>query len=243
MHTTPPTALTDLRVKIFGDGADEESMRSLSALPYIKGFTTNPSLMREAGVTDYAAFAKEVLGFIGDRSISFEVFSDEFDEMERQARLIHSWGTNVYVKIPSSNTRGESTVPLIEKLSSDGISVNATMIITPEQVSRTVAALSPNASAIVSVFAGRAADSGYDAVALMRECKALTAPHAHIELLWASVRELYNLYEAEAVGAEIITVPPAILKKAAGIGSNLDELTLSGVKKFYADGQAAGYSL
>lgn len=233
----------DLRVKLFVDGSNEKDMLALNMFPYIKGFTTNPSLMREAGVEDYESFAKKMLAAIPDKPISFEVFSDDFADIERQARIIGSWGTNVYVKIPSVNTKGESSAPVVKKLSAEGMKLNITMIIRPEEVAIAVDALSADTPSIISVFAGRAADVGVDPLPLMRESKALTSKKTSIELLWASTRELYNIYEAEEVGAEIITVPPSILKKVSGIGEDLKALTLKGVQTFFDDGKAAGYDI
>ena len=238
-----PKKLEELKIQIFSDGAGEADMLALAEKPYIKGFTTNPTLMREAGVEHYEAFAHEILAKIPDKSISFEVFSDDFDEMERQARLIHSWGENVFVKIPSMNTKGESSAALIAKLTGDGINVNATMIIGMPEIRMAADALSPSAKGYISVFAGRAADVGVDPLPLMREAKALLADKPHISLLWASTREVFNIYEAEEAGADIITVPPKILEKAEKVGASLAELTLEGVKRFYEDGKAAGYSL
>ncbi len=235
--------LEDLRVKIFLDGAEKEEMLSRANDPLIKGFTTNPSLMRKAGVTDYVAFAKEMLGAIPEKSISFEVFSDDFADMERQARLIASWGKNVYAKIPSMNTKGESSAPLVKTLSDSGVKLNVTMIIRTEEVRSAVDALNPSVPSIVSVFAGRAADVGIDPMPLMRESKRMTSEKPSIELLWASTRELYNIYEAEEIGAEIITVPPSILKKTSDIGTSLETMTLEGVKTFYEDGKKAGYRI
>lgn len=238
-----PKKIEDLRVKIFVDGAEEASIVELERLPYIKGFTTNPSLMHQAGVTDYTAFAKKTLSEINGKCISFEVFSDDFAEMERQARIIHSWGSNVYVKIPITNTKGESSAPLIQKLSNDGIAVNATMIVTADQVRTVAEVLNADTPAIVSVFAGRIADAGLDPIPTMREAKGILAAKPKAELLWASCRELFNIYQAEEVGCEIITVPPTILKKIDGIGIDLRALSLEGVQKFYEDGKTSGFSL
>ncbi|MGH7174999.1 MAG: transaldolase [Minisyncoccia bacterium] len=238
-----PKKLEELRVQIFSDGAGAADMFALAQMPYIKGFTTNPTLMREAGVENYESFAHEILAKIPDKSISFEVFSDDFTEMERQARLIHAWGENVFVKIPSMNTRGESSAALIKKLTDDGINVNATMIIAPAEIRIAADALSPKAKGYISVFAGRAADAGVDPLPIMRDAKTLLRDKPHISLLWASTRELFNIYQAEEAGADIITVPPSILKKIPGIGTSLETLTHEGVQRFYDDGVAAGYSL
>ncbi|MBI3573561.1 transaldolase [Candidatus Kaiserbacteria bacterium] len=241
MNTAKP--LTELRVKIFADGSAKDEMLALSKVPYIKGFTTNPTLMHKAGVKDYAAFAKEIIAAIPDKPISFEVFSDDFMEMEREARIIGAWGKNVYVKIPIMNTRGQSSAPLVKKLSDGGFKLNVTMILTPAQVRVATEALNAGVSSIISVFAGRAADVGVDPMPIMRESKKMMSAKPSIELLWASTRELYNIYEAEEVGAEIITVPPSILKKIAGIGKGLDAVTLEGVQTFYDDGRTAGYKI
>jgi len=218
-------------------------MVELAKNPLIKGFTTNPTLMRKAGVTDYAAFAKEVLAEIKDRPISFEVFSDDFSEMERQARIIAGWAPNVYVKIPIMNTKGATSFGLVKKLSADGIKMNITAILTAAQVKDILPALSKKVPAIISVFAGRVADTGIDPIPLMQEVKALLAPFPSYELLWASSRELFNIYQAEFAGADIITVTPEILKKTSQIGIDHHELSIQTVKMFYDDGQKVGYTL
>ena len=238
-----PKKIEDLRVKIFGDGAHSEDMLAMAEKPFIKGFTTNPSLMRAAGVTDYVAFAKDILTKITDKPISFEVFSDDFTEMERQARIISAWGENVYVKIPVTNTKGESSNPLVEKLSHEGLKLNVTAILTTEQVTGVAQALSPDTAAIISVFAGRIADTGIDPLPIMRACKSAMLERPKAELLWASCRETFNIYEAEDVAADIITVPYNILNKLHEIGLDLTQYSLDGVKTFYADGQAAGFTI
>lgn len=238
-----PKSFEELRIKIFADGADKQSMVELAKDPLIKGFTTNPTLMRKAGVVDYAGFAKEVLAEIKDKPVSFEVFSDDFPEMERQARLIASWAPNVYVKIPIMNTKKESAASLIKKLAADGIHLNVTAVLTLAQVKDTIAALSPKVPAIISVFAGRIADTGIDPIPVMREAKALMNGTPTYELLWASPRELLNIYHAEEVGADIITVTPEILKKGSMIGLDHHELSYQTVKMFYDDGQKVGYTL
>jgi len=235
--------LSELDIKIFADGADKASMLSAAKDPVIKGFTTNPTLMRKAGVVDYAAFAKEVLAEIKDKPLSFEVFSDDFAEMERQARIIAGWAPNVYVKIPIMNTKSATSFDLIKKLAADGIKINVTAILTSAQVAEILPALSPNVPAIISVFAGRVADTGVDPIPLMQEVGSMLAPYSHYELLWASSRELFNIYQAEFAGADIITVPPDILKKSSMIGVDHDELSLQTVKMFYDDGQKVGYTL
>ncbi|TSD04953.1 MAG: transaldolase [Parcubacteria group bacterium Greene0714_7] len=238
-----PKKIEELRIKLYADGSEEKEMLALAEKAYIKGFTTNPTLMHKAGVTDYTAFAKKILTAIPNKPISFEVFSDDFPEMERQARLIASWGENVYAKIPIMNTKGESSAPLVEKLSNDSIKLNVTMILTSEQVQIATEALSTSTPSIISVFAGRIADVGIDPIPVMRDSKAITSTKSSIELLWASTRELFNIYEAERIGAEIITVPPSILKKLGDIGKTPEVLTLEGVKVFYEDGKEAGFTL
>lgn len=238
-----PKQLRELKIKIFADGAEKASMVELAKDPLVKGFTTNPTLMRKAGVADYAGFAKEVLAEIKTKPISFEVFSDDFTEMERQARVIASWAPNVYVKIPITNTKKESAFELVKKLANDGIKLNITAILTVPQVAHIVQALAPKIPAIISVFAGRVADTGYDPIPLMKESKAILASNPNFELLWASPRELLNIYQAEEVGAHIITVTPDIIKKGAMIGLDHDELSLQTVKMFYDDGQKVGYRL
>jgi transaldolase len=233
----------ELKIKIFADGAEKEGMMALAKEPHIKGFTTNPTLMRKAGITDYAAFAKEILGFIKDKPISFEVFSDDFSEMERQANIINAWAPNVYVKIPITNTKKESSFDLVKKLSSEGIKLNVTAILTTAQVKHIKDALNPKVPAIISVFAGRIADTGHDPMPIMKEAKAILASNPNYELLWASPRELFNIYQAEEVGCDIITVSHDILKKIGGIGYDHHELSLDTVKMFYEDGQKVGYKL
>lgn len=238
-----PQPFNELNIKIFADGADKLSMVELSKDPVIKGFTTNPTLMRKAGVADYATFAKDVLAEIKDKPVSFEVFSDDFAEMERQARIIASWAPNVYVKIPITNTKGTSAFDLVKKLAKDGIKLNITAILTAPQVAHIVPALAPSVPAIISVFAGRVADTGIDPIPMMEEVKVMLKPFPKYELLWASSRELFNVYQAEYVGADIITVTPDILKKAGMVGTDHKELSLQTVKMFYEDGQKVGYTL
>jgi transaldolase len=237
------TSLNDLRVKIFADGADLATMRDLYSKPFIKGFTTNPTLMRKAGVTDYRSFAKDVLAFIADRPISFEVFSDDLSEMMRQACEIASWGDNVYVKIPVMNTKGKSAAPLIRALARAGVKLNVTAVFTLTQVHEVCAALGGQAPAIVSVFAGRIADSGVDPIPLMAAARHLVDQYQGIELLWASSRELLNVFQADAVGCHIITATNDILKKLDCVGKNLHAFALETVKMFYNDALKAGFSL
>ena len=235
--------INNLKVKIFADGADKAGMLEMYRKPYIKGFTTNPTLMRAAGVADYAGFAHAVLRAIPDRPVSFEVFSDEFAEMEREARLIATWGPNVYVKIPVTNTRGASSVPLIGRLAADGLRLNITAVLTVAQVERVMEALSPTVESIVSVFAGRIADTGRDPVPCMQECLMLVKGNPRAELLWASPREVLNIFQADAIGCHIITATPPILAKLAMGGMDLDALSLETVRMFHTDAQKAGYRL
>jgi len=232
-----------LTVKIFADGADKAGMLEMYAHPHIKGFTTNPTLMRKAGLTDYRAFAKDILQCIPDRPISFEVFSDEFTEMERQAMEIAEWGSNVYVKIPVTNTRREPTYDLIQRLSHSKVKVNVTALTTLAQVREVTMALNPQTPSCVSVFAGRIADTGHDPVPLMAAAVELLRPNAAAELIWASPRELLNIFQAEAIGCHIITVTNDILKKLSLIGKDLADYSLDTVKMFYTDAQAAGFRL
>ncbi len=235
--------LERLKVKIFADGADLKSMTALAADRRIKGFTTNPSLMRKAGVEDYVAFARDVLRAIPDRPVSFEVFADEFPEMEAQAREIATWGKNVYVKIPISNTRGHSAMPLIQRLSAQGIPLNVTAIFTLVQVQDVTDALDAGTPAVVSVFAGRIADTGVDPMPIMREAAAVMRAKPKAELLWASPRELLNIYHADECGCHIITVSPDVLSKMDLVGRSLDEYALETVRVFYKDATAAGYRI
>jgi transaldolase len=235
----------NLKIKLFSDGADLPSLLEMAKNPLISGFTTNPTLMRKAGVTDYVAFAKQVLEQIKDRPISFEVFADEFPEMARQARTIAGWGSNVYVKVPITNTRGESSLPLVKDLSVNGrVQLNVTAICTLEQVHGVAQALVGGAPAVVSVFAGRVADTGRDPVPHMKAARAICdASGAKAELLWASPRELLNIVQAEEAGAHIITVPPDMLKKMSLFGKSLGDYSLETVRMFHADASAAGYKL
>jgi len=235
--------ITDLSVKIFADGADLASMTELARQAWVKGFTTNPTLMAKAGVCDYHNFADSVLAAIPDRPISFEVFSDEFVEMERQARTISAWGNNVWVKIPVTNTQGQPSAALIQRLSRDGIKVNVTAVMTLPQVQHVVDAVRGGAPSCISVFAGRIADTGRDPVPLMAAAVELLAVEPQAELVWASPRELLNIFQADAIGCHIITVTTDILKKLALVGRDLDELSLDTVKMFHADGQRVRFSL
>lgn len=241
---TPSAAiLSALRVKVFADGADLAGMREMAAKPFISGFTTNPTLMRKAGISDYAAFARDVLAHIADRPISFEVFSDEFDEMERQARTIASWGSNVFVKIPVTNTRGASATPLIRRLSRDGVRLNVTALMTIEQVASVAEAHDGNTPAFVSVFAGRIADTGVDPVPIMKDAVEMLSSMPWLELIWASPREVLNVFQADAVGCHVITATNDILNKLSFAGKDLTQFSLETVKMFYDDARAAGFSL
>lgn len=233
----------NLKVKIFADGADVGEMTALARQPHIKGFTTNPTLMRKAGVTDYRAFARDALAAVPDRPISFEVFADEFDEMRRQAREIATWGPNVYVKVPITNTRGESAIALIRELSNDGVKVNVTAVLSLAQVRSVVPALEGGAPSCVSVFAGRVADTGCDPVPLMGEALQLLREAPSAELIWASPREVLNIFQADAIGCHIITVTHDLLKKLALGGRDLEDYSLDTVKMFYRDAREAGFSL
>jgi transaldolase len=235
--------VAELRVKIYGDGADLNGMRALSRKPWIKGFTTNPTLMRKAGVSDYRTFAIDVLKMIPDRSISFEVFSDEFEEMAHQAREIATWGEHVYVKIPVTNTRGESSEALIRDLTREGIKLNVTAILALDQVRDVAAALSGGSPAYVSVFAGRVADTGRDPVPLMAAALELVRPTPNLELIWASPRELLNIYQADGIGCHIITVTHDILARLDMVGKDLHDYSLETVRMFRNDAIKAGYTL
>jgi len=240
---TGARSVTELTVKLFADGADPAGMLALYQNPLIRGFTTNPTLMRKAGISDYRAFAREILQAIPDRPISFEVFSDEFDQMERQAMEIARWGAHVYVKIPVTNTRGESSYPLVERLAGRGVKVNVTAMLALDQVRHILPALSGASSAYVSVFAGRVADTGRDPVPLMAAAVELLRPYPNIELIWASPRELLNIFQADAIGCHIVTATHDILNKLHLVGRDLHAYSLDTVKMFYEDAQKAGYTL
>jgi transaldolase len=236
--------LEDLKIKIFADGADKQGMLQLNVNPLIKGMTTNPTLMRKAGLTDFEAFAKDILQSITAKPISFEVFSDEFPEMRRQALKINGWAKNVYVKIPITNTRAESSLPLIRELAGEGVKLNVTAILTLEQVEGVAKSLNAKVPAVVSVFAGRIADTGVDPVAVMAGSKKILKNLPHAELLWASVREVLNIFQADDCGCHIVTVPHDILNKAMKMaGMDLGGLSLDTVKMFANDAKAAGFSL
>jgi transaldolase len=233
----------DLKVKVFADGADRDSMLESYANPSIAGFTTNPTLMHRDGVTDYRAFARDIVSVIPDRHISFEVFSDEFDDMERQAREIATWGDNVYAKIPITNTKGETSYELVKRLSQDGVKVNVTAIFLLDQVREVAAAIDGGAPCCVSVFAGRIADAGLDYMPVMTESVAILKPNAQAELIWASPREVYNVVQADDIGCHIITCTSDIIKKLPTLGKELGQFSLETVQLFYEDATAACYSL
>jgi transaldolase len=232
-----------LNVKLFADGADKAGMLEMYSKPYVKGFTTNPTLMRKAGISDYLGFAREMLELIPDRSLSLEVFSDEFVEMEQQARQLARLSENVYVKIPITNTRGESSLPLVRRLTTSGIRVNVTAVMTTPQIEESCIALAGGAPSYLSVFAGRIADCGIDPVPLMRDTVKLLAPHPSIELIWASPREVLNVIQADQVGCHIITATNDILKKLSLLGKELSEFSLETVQMFRNDAIHAGFSL
>ena len=236
-------ALDNLKLKIYADGADRDGMLEMYAKPYIQGFTTNPTLMKKVGITDYKAFAHEILQAIPDRPISFEVFADEFTDMERQALEIKTWGENVYVKIPVSNTRQEMAYDLIERLSGADVHLNVTAILTLEQVQNVADALKDGPDSIVSVFAGRIADTGLDPVPVMQKALTLLEVAPKAELLWASPREVLNIYQADNIGCHIITATNDLLRKLALGGKDLAEYSLETVQMFYDDAQSAGYTL
>lgn len=236
-------AIAELKVKIFADGAEIARMIEMYQEPHIRGFTTNPTLMYKAGVTDYRAFARALLEVIRDRPISFEVFSDEFSEMERQAREIASWGENVYVKIPVTNTKGEASYELVRRLVHEGVKLNVTALMTRGQVSAVVNAVQGGAPCCISVFAGRIADTGRDPVPIMAEYLEIIRGARNAELIWASPREVLNVIQADEIGCHIITVTNDVLAKLSLIGKELAAFSLDTVKMFYNDGCRAGFSL
>jgi len=234
---------SELKIKLYADGADKAGMLEMYSNPLVSGFTTNPTLMRRAGISDYQAFALDILKAIPDRPISFEVFADEFNEMEEQAHQIASWGENVMVKIPITNTRGQSAAPLIKRLSAAGIRMNITALLTLAQVQEVAQVLAKNTPAYVSVFAGRIADTGIDPIPVMEKSLEVLAHLPRAELLWASPRELLNVYQANDMGCHIITATNDILNKLSLVGKDLTEYSLDTVKMFYRDATAAGYSI
>jgi transaldolase len=237
------TSLNQLTVKIFADGADKADMLDMYAKPYVKGLTTNPTLMRKAGISNYRAFAKDILSQINDKPVCFEVLADDFSEMERQALEIAGWADNVYVKIPVTNTLRESCRPLVKRLTARGVKVNVTAIMTLTQVEAIVTALNPATASYVSVFAGRIADTGIDPLPLMQKAVQMLKINANAELVWASSRETFNIFQADAIGCQVITVTNDILRKLPLIGHDLGDYSLDTVKMFYGDAQRAGFSL
>ena len=235
--------VTDLKVKLFADSAERAGILQMYQNPLIRGFTTNPTLMRKAGITDYETFAKDIIGLVPDRPISFEVFADEFDEMERQALKISRWGDHVYTKIPVTNTRRESSLDLICRLARKGAKLNVTALMTLDQVRDVGAALADGPSAYVSVFAGRIADTGRDPVPLMAAAVELLRPYPNLELIWASPRELLNIFQADSVGCHIITATHDLLQKLTLVGKNLDDYSLETVEMFHRDAAQAGFAL
>lgn len=237
-------ALTSLRAKIYADGADKAGMIELYANPLIHGLTTNPTLMKKAGITDYEGFARDLLLTVTEKPVSFEVFADKFPDMRRQALRIREWGHNVYVKIPVLSPRGESAIPLIRSLVRDGVKLNVTAILTEKQAAEVVGALESDVPAVVSIFAGRIADTGCDPVPVMRRARAMVDHLPHAELLWASVREVLNIFQADTAGCHVVTVPHDILRRAIEMcGKDLDALSLDTVRMFDRDAKAAGFTL
>jgi transaldolase len=232
-----------MNIKIFADGADLNSITELAKNPIIEGFTTNPTLMRRAGVEDYEQFARDLLHIVPDKSVSFEVFSDELDEMLEQATMIASWGENIYVKIPITNTQGQSTSEVVGELSSRGVKVNVTATMTTDQVQNIFPKLVDGPGSYVSLFAGRVADTGIDPVPVMKKAVEIISPEPSVELIWASPREVLNVYQAESVGCQIITATPDIIAKISLQNKDLNSYSLETVRQFYDDGQSAGYEL
>ena len=235
--------IKDLKIKIFSDGADKAKMLEMASRPYIQGLTTNPTLMKKAGITDYVSFCKEILQTVKDKPISFEVFSDDFEEMKRQALEIAGWGNNVYVKIPVMNTKRETSTKLLEELANQNVKLNVTAIMTLEQVRDTANSLNINVPAYVSVFAGRIADTGRDPLPTMQASVDLLAGLPKAELIWASPRELLNVFQANTIGCDIITVTGEILSKLSKVGYDLEDYSLDTVKMFYDDAVSAGFEL
>ena len=238
-----PDRISMMQVKIFADGADKQSILDLARNSWISGFTTNPTLMRKAGITDYESFGRDLTRAIPDRPFSFEVLSDDFDEMEQQALGIASWGDNVYVKIPITNTRGESSAPLVYRLAQRGVKINVTAVMTLDQVDGVLKSLRYGPPSCISIFAGRIADAGCDPLPILRGALARMRSYPQIELIWASPRELFNIVQADAIGCHIITVTHDLLKKLPLIGRDLNEYSLDTVKMFFEDARAAGFTL
>jgi transaldolase len=236
-------SIEQLNVKLFADGADIDGIRSLARQPYIRGFTTNPTLMRQAGVSDYEAFAREMLSVVQGMPVSFEVFSDDFDEMYDQARYIAEWGSNVFVKIPITNTQGDTAIPLVRALVHEGVQVNVTAILTQRQIEQSIAAVAGGPAAYVSVFAGRVADTGRDPLPMIRSAVALLHDARNAELIWASPREVLNVFQADEAGCHVITVTHELLRKLTNVGRDLQDFSLDTVRMFRRDAVAAGFSL
>ena len=236
-------SIDQLKIKIFADGADRANMLEMYARPEIKGLTTNPTLMRKAGISDYEQFSRDILETVRDKPISLEVFSDEFEEMEQQALRIASWGDNVYAKIPVTNTKREPAFPLIKKLAARGVKLNITAIMTLAQVRDVVLSLNPEVASYVSVFAGRIADTAVDPMPLMASAVSMTAMNPKAEVIWASPRELLNVFQADQVGCQVITATTDVLKKLSLVGYDLDRYSLDTVKMFYDDAVSAGYRI
>lgn len=232
-----------LKVQIFADGADKAGMLEMYANPLVKGLTTNPTLMKKAGISDYRSFCKDILNSIQDKPLSFEVFSDDFSEMERQALEISSWGENVYVKIPVTNTKRETCYALVKRLAEQNVKLNVTALMTLQQTQSVVAALNPNVPSYISIFAGRIADTGIDPLPIMKKAVEILRSNPKSELIWASPRELLNIFQADEIGCHVITVTNDIIKKLSLVGYDLDEYSLDTVKMFYKDAVAAGYKL
>lgn len=235
--------MNKLKIKIFADGADEKHMLALNKLPHIKGLTTNPSLMKKAGVKNYSVFAKKILKKIKIKPISFEVFSDKHEEMYKQAKIISSWGKNVYVKIPITNSKGKSCHKIIKKLSDEKVNLNITAVFTINQVKNLKKNLNPKSKSIISIFAGRIADTGRNPANIIKQSIKMFSKNKNIEILWASTRELYNIFEANNLKCQIITVTPDILKKTKLINYNLNKYSLDTIKDFYNDAKAVGYKI
>ena len=235
--------MDNLNIEIYADGADLNSFMELNSKNFVKGFTTNPSLMKKSGIQDYSSFAKDLLSKIKDKPISFEVFADDFTSMRSQAKKINSWGRNVFVKIPITNTKGQSTSELVQSLNAENIACNVTAIFTIEQVQSIIDVVDDRTPVILSIFAGRIADSGIDPVPIIEKAVNLTKNKKNIKILWASTRELFNIFQANKINCHIITVPNDILKKIDNIGKNQKSFSLETVVDFYNDANAAGYKI
>jgi transaldolase len=235
--------MNNLKIKIYSDGADAEEIIRMDSENYVDGFTTNPTLMKTSGITDYLGFAREVLSSVKEKSISFEVFSDELDDMYRQANILKELGENVWVKIPVTNTKGEYTYPLIERLSKEGVKLNVTAIFTKEQIENVFKSLDPDIRSIISIFAGRIANAGIDPENTMLFATDLTSKYSNIETLWASSREVFNIIQAERCGTDIITLTPALIKGMKDLGKDLDQYSLETVQMFYDDALKSGFTL